>query len=78
MPKLSEKRKEEIMKQFGGRMSSKYEFVCRDSWVRTNYSEANYIPFELKFRLPPLRKWRIISKRDEFGKIIASRVPSNL
>ncbi len=34
-----------------------------------------YIPFELKFRLPKLRKERIISDRDALGKIVLSKVP---
>lgn len=37
---------------------------------------ANFIPFEIKFRLPKLRKERIISDRDEFGRIIVSKVPT--
>jgi len=31
--------------------------------------------FELKLRLSKLRKERIISDRDEFGKIVLSKVP---
>jgi len=54
----------------------KHESIGWNSWVRTNYSEANYIPFELKFRLPPLRKWRIIVQRDEHGKIVHSMPPA--
>lgn len=52
-----------------------HEPISRDSWNRNRHFEANYIPFELKFRLPPLRKWRIISERDELGKIISSSAP---
>lgn len=52
------------------------EFISRDSRNRTNYTEASYIPFELKFRLPKLRKWRIIAERDELGRIIHSYPPS--
>ncbi len=43
---------------------------------RTNYIEGNYIPFELKFDLPSLRKWRIVSKRDKFGKILHAHPPA--
>lgn len=52
-----------------------YELTSRDSGVRTNHFEDNYIPFELKFRLPKLRKWRIISQRDELGRIVQSSPP---
>ncbi len=37
---------------------------------------ANHIPFEIKFRLPKLRKERIIFDRDEFGRIVTSKVPT--
>lgn len=47
----------------------------RDSGDRNKQFEASYIPFELKFRLPKLRKSRIIFDRDEFGRIIHSRPP---
>lgn len=40
------------------------------------HSVAGFIPFELKFRLPKLRKERIISNRDEFGKIVSSKAPT--
>jgi len=36
---------------------------------------AGYIPFELKLRLPKLRKERIIADRDVFGKIVLSKMP---
>ena len=46
-----------------------------DSKDINEHSVAGYIPFELKFRLPKLRKERIISDRDIFGKIVMSKVP---
>ncbi len=39
------------------------------------HSKAGFIPFELKFGLPKLRKERIIFDRDEFGRIVTSKVP---
>jgi len=36
---------------------------------------GGHIPFELKFRLPKLRKERIIFGRDMFGRIVLSKVP---
>jgi len=36
---------------------------------------AGHIPFEFKFRLPKLRKERIIVDRDRLGKILLSKVP---
>lgn len=47
----------------------------RNSQSTTNYAEAKYIPFELKFGLPKLRKWRIISQRDKLGRIKHSVPP---
>ena len=35
-----------------------YEFIGRDSWDINEHSVRSYIPFELKFRLPKLRKER--------------------
>lgn len=55
------------------RKISQYVFKGRDSRDINQHSEANFIPFVLKFRLPKLRKWRIISQRDEFGRIIHSQ-----
>ena len=52
-----------------------YEFIGRDSWDINEHSVRSYIPFELKFRLPKLRKERIISDRDEFGRIVHPRPP---
>lgn len=51
------------------------ELKNRDSRDTIKQSEANYIPFVLKFRLPKLRKWRIISQRDALGRIIHRRPP---
>lgn len=51
------------------------ELKSRDSWDTIKQSEANYIPFVLKFRLPKLRKWRIIFERDKLGRIIHSKPP---
>jgi len=45
-----------------------------DSGNRTKLFEANYIPFELKFRLPKLRKSRTILKRDTLGRIVNTKV----
>jgi len=55
-------------------MISKYG-QSGDSGNRTKLFEVSYIPFELKFRLPKLRKWRIISQRDELGRILHSKPP---
>jgi len=33
------------------------------------------IPFELKIKLPPPKKRRIITKRDNLGRIVSSKVP---
>ncbi len=52
-----------------------YESTSRDSQDTIKQTEAIFIPFELKFRLPKLRKSRIIFERDELGKIIHSRPP---
>jgi len=46
-----------------------------DSGNRTKHFEANVLPFELKFRLPKLRKSGIIFERDELGRIIHSKPP---
>ncbi len=54
----------------------RYELsFLRDSQDINEHFVAGYIPFELKFRLPKLRKERIISDRDTFGKIVLSKVP---
>lgn len=42
-----------------------YENLNRDSWAST-------LPFELKIKLFFPRKWRIIKKGDDYGKIIFS------
>lgn len=52
-----------------------HELVSRDSRNRTRHTEVNYIPFELKFLLPPLRKSRVIVERNNFGKIVQLRLP---
>lgn len=49
-----------------------YESQNRDITVSTRYSS---LPFELKIKLPPPRKTRIINARDEFGRIIHSVAP---
>lgn len=52
-----------------------YEPEGWDSWNGNKQFEAVYIPFELKFRLPKLRKWRKIVERDEIGRIVHSVTP---
>lgn len=52
----------------------KYEPISRDSWYKNAQYEANVVPFELKFLLQPLRKSRLIVKRDEWGRIVESMV----
>jgi len=44
-----------------------------DRWNIKRHSEANSIPFELKFKLPPLRKGSVILERDEIGRILSSQ-----
>ena len=45
-----------------------------DSWDINRHSDHRLMPFELKFNLPKLRKDRIIFGRDEFCRILSSKV----
>ncbi len=47
-----------------------------DSQNTIKQFEAIFIPFELKFRLPKLRKSRIIFERDKFGRTVHSKSPT--
>lgn len=46
-----------------------YEFIYRNRQDSIRYG----IPFELKIKIPPPRKARIIAERNSLGKIVRSK-----
>ena len=49
-------------------IQSHHELEGRDSKYTT-------LPFQFSFKLPSPRKWRIISQRDQYGRILTADVP---